>query len=146
MSERMLMSDDLVPHLERVDVFSGMSKRALRRVLKSGREVDHQAGREIAVEGMDGHAFHLILEGVAHVQVGSESRPDLGPGDYFGEISVIDNKPRSATVTAGEDGLKVFAIPGFGIHAALKSEPEMAQALLVNLCARIRKSEAASAG
>jgi CRP/FNR family transcriptional regulator, cyclic AMP receptor protein len=138
------MSDDLVSHLGRIDLFSGMSKRALRRLLESGREVTHEPGREVATEGRDGHAFHLILEGSAHVKVGSVSRPDLGPGDSFGEIAVIDNKPRSATVTAGDDGLKVFAIPAFGFRTALESEPEMAQALLVNLCARIRSIEAAS--
>ena len=57
---------------------------------------------------------------------------------------MIDNKPRSATVTAGDDGLRAFAIPAFGFRTALESEPEMAQALLVNLCARIRSIEAAS--
>jgi len=137
------MSDDLVAHLGRVDLFSGMSKRALRRVVESGREVTHAPGREVAAEGLGGHAFHLILEGVAHVQVGSESRSDLGPGDYFGEISVIDNKPRSATVTAGPDGLRIFAIPSLGFRTALEKEPEMALALMVNLCSRIRRIEAA---
>ena len=140
------MSDDLVAHLKRVDLFSGMSKRALRRILDSGREVTHAPGREVAAEGLGGHAFHLILEGAAQVKVGGVGRPDLGPGDYFGEISVIDNKPRSATVTAGDDGLKVFAIPALGFRTALEKEPEMAQALMVNLCARIRRIEAADSG
>ena len=97
------------------------------------------------MEGLGGSAFHLILEGAARIKVGDVSRPDLGPGDYFGEISMIDNKPRSATVTAGDDGLRVFAIPAFGFREALKKEPEMAHALLVNLCARIRRIEAKSA-
>jgi CRP/FNR family cyclic AMP-dependent transcriptional regulator len=140
------MSDDLVARLERVDLFSGISKRALKRILEGGREVTHTPGREIAVEGLGGSGFHLILEGTARIKVGDVSRPDLGPGDYFGEISMIDNKPRSATVTAGDEGLRVFAIPAFGFREALKKEPEMAHALLVNLCARIRKIEATSAG
>jgi CRP-like cAMP-binding protein len=138
------MSDDMIARLGRVDLFAGLSKRALRRIADSGREVTHAPGHEVAAEGLGGHALHLILEGTAHVTVGGAARPDLGPGEYFGEISVIDGKPRSATVTAGPQGLRALAIPGVGFRATLAKEPEMAQALLVNLCARIRRIETAA--
>ena len=140
------MSDELVTRLGRVDLFSGVSKRALRRMYDAGREVSHGSGHTVAAEGLGASAFHLILEGSAQVRVGTVNRPELGPGDYFGEISVLDGRPRSATITAGENGLKAFAIPAVGFRTALDKEPEMARTLMVNLCSRIRSIEAASAG
>ena len=112
----------------------------------SGRVVAHGSGHTVAAEGLGASAFHLILEGSAQVRVGTVNRPELGPGDYFGEISVVDGRPRSATITAGENGLKAFAIQAVGFRTALDKEPEMAHALMVNLCSRIRSIEAASAG
>jgi CRP/FNR family cyclic AMP-dependent transcriptional regulator len=138
------MADEVVNWLAQVPLFSGIPKRALKRLAESGREVDHAPGHEVAVEGLAGYGFHLILRGSAHVDVRGAHRPDLGPGDYFGEISLIDGKPRSATVTAGNDGLKAYAIPSFGFQTVLKEEPGMAQALLVNLCARVRRIESDS--
>lgn len=140
------MSEDLVSRLRGVDLFEGFSKRALQQLVRSGREVEHRPGHEVAIEGGSGYAFHLVLDGSAHVDVAGAGRPDMHAGDYFGEISLIDGKPRSATVKAGDDGLRAFAISGFEFTRLLGEQPELTKALLVNLCARIRSIEAAQQG
>src|SRR3989442_12547357 len=94
---------DPVEMLAEVDLFSGVSKKDLRRIRAAGKEVTFSAGRTIVEQGDTGVAFHLILEGKAKVDVHGRGRRGLGPGDYFGEISLIDRGPRSATVTADND-------------------------------------------
>src|SRR5262245_49625684 len=89
--------------LSKTDLFGSLSKRSLNKIAASARVLHHPAGSEIAEEGEKGVGFHLITSGTASVTVHGTSRPELGPGDYFGEISLIDGKPRSATVTATSD-------------------------------------------
>ena len=96
--------------LSKIDLFSGLSGRQLKKVIGRAREVDHEAGREIAHEGLGGLAFHLVLDGEVAVSIGGTEVRRLHPGDYFGEISMIDGKPRSATVTVTEP-TRTLAIP-----------------------------------
>jgi CRP/FNR family cyclic AMP-dependent transcriptional regulator len=136
------MADDLVERLASVDLFAGFSRKSLLKLSRSGREVQHRPGHEVASEGRGAAGFHLILEGRGHVEVGGVARRDLGPGEHFGEISLVDGKPRSATVRAGDDGLRTFAIPVWEFRALLDEQPELTRALLDNLCTRIRSVEA----
>jgi CRP/FNR family cyclic AMP-dependent transcriptional regulator len=129
-----------VKMLARVDIFSGMSERHLKKLASMVRETTHPAGREVASEGQGGLAFHLITSGTADVTMRGEGVRRLGPGDYFGEISMIDGKPRSATVTAVEE-LRTVAVPHIVFEDLVSSEPEFAHGLLKVLCARIREIE-----
>jgi CRP-like cAMP-binding protein len=74
------------------------------------------------------------------VNVGGRYRTSLGPGDYFGEIALIDGGPRSATVTAASD-LETLSMASFNLRALLKEQPQVAFKLLVQLCQRLRSSE-----
>jgi CRP/FNR family cyclic AMP-dependent transcriptional regulator len=127
--------------LASVDLFSGLSNRQLRKLLDRAREVRHESGHEIATEGQGALAFHLLLDG--HVRVDVHGRPvrTLGAGDYFGEISMIDGKPRSATITA-TDEVTALAIPHQEFDRLVTDEPDFARALLGALCARVREAEA----
>jgi CRP/FNR family transcriptional regulator, cyclic AMP receptor protein len=127
-----------------VDLFSGLSRRDLDRIARSGRTVDHEPDKEIVTEGRDGIAFHLVLTGSADVEIGGQHRRQLGADDYFGEISLLDGKPRTATVRAGRDGLRTFAITSWDFHSLLREKPQIAQELLVTLCARLRDAEASA--
>ncbi len=69
----------------------------------------------------------------------------LGPGDYFGEISMIDGRPRSATVTALE-AMRLMAIPHQDFEAVVDADPEVARHLLKTLCARLCEAEARAFG
>jgi CRP-like cAMP-binding protein len=135
---------DADDRLAAVDLFSGLSKRQLGRLRDRAREVQHTAGQEIAREGLGALAFHLILDGHAEVTLQGRAVRTLGPGDYFGEISMIDGKPRSATITA-KDTLTTLVIPHQEFERVLADEPEFARGLLVMLCARLREAEARAA-
>ena len=132
--------------LARVDLFSSLSRRDLERIARSGREVDHKPGKEVVTQGRSGIGFHLVLDGTADLEIGGRLRKRLGAGDYFGEISLLDGKPRTATVRAGDEGLRTFGITAWEFQRLIKERPQVARALLVTLCARIRDIEAASSG
>ncbi|MHA3704735.1 cyclic nucleotide-binding domain-containing protein [Jatrophihabitans sp. YIM 134969] len=129
--------------LARVDLFAGLSPRNLKKLAAVSRETTHRPGSEVAAEGRGALAFHAIVEGAATVTVGGRQVRTLGPGDYFGEISLIDGEPRSATVTVTGDGpLHTVAIGKTPFSTLIESEPSIAKALLVRLCGRLRAVEA----
>ena len=99
----------------------------------------------MAAEGGGAQAFHLILSGQATVSHGSRTIRTLGEGDYFGEISMIDGKPRSATVTVDED-VRALAIDHGVFQSLLDAQPEFAKGLLKGLCSRLREAEARADG
>lgn len=139
-----MSAHDTEQQLASVDLFSGLSKRQLGKLRRRAREVRHTAGQEVAREGLGALALHLVLDGTATVTLQGREIRTLGPGDYFGEISMIDGKPRSATITAG-DALTTLAIPHGEFERILGDEPDFARTLLVTLCARLRESEARAA-
>jgi CRP/FNR family cyclic AMP-dependent transcriptional regulator len=132
--------EDILPA---IDIFSSLSRRQVKKLVSAGREVRSEAGKAIAEEGLGALAFHVILEGTAEVSRAGSQLRSLGPGDYFGEISMIDGKPRSATVSATSD-VTAFAIPHAQFKALLQTDSDFAAALLVALCARLREAEARS--
>lgn len=134
-------AQDLTTRLAAVPVFAGLSSRHLGKLVDSSRVTTHQAGHEIAKEGEGALALHVILDGTAEVDVHGRAKRRLGPGDYFGEISLIDGKKRSASVTAATD-LHTLAVPHLAFHKLLESEPGFAAGLLTLLCARLREAEA----
>lgn len=131
---------DLDGVLAAVPLFAGLSKRQRSTLLKGARVVQHTAGNEVAKEGEGALAMHVLLEGTAMVSVGGQDVRTLSSGDWFGEISLIDGKPRSATVTAGE-GLSTLAIRHGSFTDLVEDDPTVARGLLVALCARVRDAE-----
>ena len=132
---------DALAALRQTDLFASVGDKALKSIAAQTRAVNHPQGKEVAQEGGDGAGFHLIASGTASVTVHGEARPDLGPGDYFGEISLIDGQPRSATVTATTP-LTTYALASWNFRPILEQEPGVANALLKVLCARLRAAEA----
>src|SRR5947209_8645666 len=92
-----------VDMLAEVDLFSVLTKKEVKKIHDAGKEVNFRSGRVIVTEGETGVGFHLLLQGKAKVTVNNRLRSVLGPGDYFGEMAIIDRGPRSATVTADTD-------------------------------------------
>ena len=127
-------------HLARTDLFSGLSRRTLKKLSSRSRVVEHDTGHRIAEEGLGALAFHLVLDGAASVSHGGQRIRTLGPGDYFGEMSVIDGKPRSADVEATEP-LRTLVVPYQVFQELLDSEPTFTRALLDLLCSRLREAE-----
>jgi CRP/FNR family transcriptional regulator, cyclic AMP receptor protein len=139
-----MKSTQLEELLSRIDLFHDMSEKAVRRLVGSGREALHQDGHKVIGEGSDlAVAFHVVLEGHAIVTSVGMQRRTVGPGDYFGEISLIDGQPRSATVVA-QGTLRTFAIPRDAFQLLLDDHPEIARGLLLVLCRRLRQIEASA--
>lgn len=129
--------------LDTVPIFAGLSKRQRSRLLDASRVVEHAAGREVATEDEGALALHVILSGTVAVSMGGVDKRTLGAGDHFGEISMIDGKRRSATVTAAEP-LTTLAVPHLAFQSLLDDDPTCARELLMVLCARLREAEARS--
>ena len=127
--------------LSKLDLFTGLSRKQLKKLAERSQVVEHEAGRTIAAEGLGALAFHLILEGEATVSRGGETIRTLGADDHFGEISIIDGKPRSVTVTAASP-LRTLVVPHQVFQQLLDSEPTFARELLMLLCTRLREAEA----
>ena len=126
--------------LTAVPILAGLSKRQHARLQKGSRIVQHPAGKVVAAEGDGALALHVVLDGTATVTVSGLDKRTLSTGDYFGEISLIDGKPRSATVTATTP-LTTLAVPHLVFQSMLDDEPTCARGLLTVLCARLREAE-----
>jgi len=139
-----MQEPELARRLASVEFFSGLSEQARRRIAGHVVEMAHRPGRVLTEQGVEGAGFHLILSGSAHVDINGTRRATLKEGDSFGEISLIDGQPRSATVTAGEDGLRTATISPLAF-APLLEDPEVSHGLLKVVTARLRASEARNA-
>jgi CRP-like cAMP-binding protein len=123
--------------LSRVPLFSGVAKSTLRRIAGLGRETVHSPGDVIVREGTTAHGLHLIVEGTATVRIGGRVMSRLGPGDFFGEIALLDKGTRSATVSA-DTKVSTFAVDGTALRGLVESDGKLAYHLLVHLAGKVR--------
>jgi CRP/FNR family transcriptional regulator, cyclic AMP receptor protein len=131
---------DLVESLKGVSLFSGVRDKELGRLAKVMRESRFNEGEAITTEGRSGVGFFLIEEGNATVGLRGEIVRTLGPGDHFGEIALIDEGPRSATVTATTD-LRCRGLAAWEFKSFVQEHPEVAWPLLETLASRLRDAE-----
>jgi CRP/FNR family transcriptional regulator, cyclic AMP receptor protein len=139
-----MAEQELVAALGKVPLFSALSEKDLKRVAGSFSERTVPAGQEIVIEGRGGVGFFVIGSGEASVTKDGEEVRTLGPGDYFGEMALIDKRERSATVVAGTD-LQCYGMTAWSFRPVVESHGEIAWALLETLVARLREAETSSA-
>ena len=131
---------DVVQSLKGVPLFTGVRDRELKRLANVMRESGFNEGEVITTEGRSGIGFFVIEEGNATVSVRGDIVRTLGPGDHFGEIALIDEGPRSATVTATTD-LRCRGMAAWEFRSFVQEHPEVAWPLLQTLAARLRDAE-----
>jgi len=137
--------DEKMKRLEEVSLLEGCSQRQLRAVARIAEVIEVPAGTVLARAGHTGDEFFLILDGSARVDVSPRKRAKLKPGDYFGEMSLLDGGPRSATVTA-DTPLRLLVIKRRGFATLLREAPDLIQSLLATLSRRVRQAEQALSG
>ena len=139
---------DIVEMLERTPIFSELTKRDLNALAQTARRRRYAAGEVIIKEGRDAIGCFIVASGEVEVVKGLDS-PDqevlatLSPGDFFGEMAIIDDGPRSATVRAIKD-TECIAITRWDFMAEVRTHPDIAIQMLPVLVKRIRAAEGES--
>ena len=136
----MTQRDPAIERLRQIPLFSACSADELELVAARTTQVHVAAGDVLAREGQTGREFVVIVEGTAAVSKGGRSIATLGPGDFFGEIALLDNGPRTATVTAESD--LVAEVSSQREFAELvEGAPSLARKLLVGVAQRLRAAD-----
>ncbi len=126
-------------HLADVPLFSSCSNRELQKIARAADEITVDEGREIVTQGATGHEAFVVIDGTARVVRNDQEIATMGPGDYFGELALLDGGPRTASVVATSPmtllvlGQREFAglideVPGLA-HKILTSLAQVVRAL-----------------
>lgn len=126
-----------IESLRRVPLFADLDRRELAEVARLFKQRRFPAGETVMKEGLGGAAFFLIDSGEATVSIGGKERTRLGPGEFFGEIALIDEGARTATVTASTD-LVCYGLTLWEFRPLVRSNGEIGWKLLQTLAARFR--------
>ena len=125
--------------LKRVPLFADCSRRELEQIAQLADEIDLREGKELTHLGGAGREFFVLLEGEADVSQDGRSINTLGAGDFFGEIALVEDVPRTATVTATTP-VRVLVITDRAFRQLLEKHPELQRKVLVALAQRVKPS------
>jgi CRP/FNR family transcriptional regulator, cyclic AMP receptor protein len=128
-----------------VPLFAGLAKRHLRHIAGLTEEEQFPEGTSLAEEGKPGDSFYVLLEGEAKVVRGGRRIDRLIPGDFFGEIALIDGGPRTATVVATTP-VSTLTISRKRFRKMLEEDPSIVLAMLEELAKRLRNNERSAIG
>ena len=137
------MAGPSVELLQKIPLFADLEPKELEQLGGSFKERTFQAGDTVASEGESGAGFFVIESGEAVVKVGAEEVRRLGPGDYFGDIALIDMGSRTATVTAESD-LHCYGLTFWDFRPLVESDARIAWPLLQAMAKRLREAESAT--
>jgi len=133
---RLFSQDTKVEGLKGVPLFEGLSHKELVQLERVCEDLEVEPGKVLCQEGEVGHEFFVIVDGT--VQVTRQGRPvaTLGGGDFLGEIALVTELPRTATVTA-ETPVRLFVLTGREFHAVLDQNPKVERKVLRTLARRL---------
>ena len=137
----MAKKDSKLEQLSRVRLFAACSKKDLGLIGRASDEVTVPAGKVLAEEGAPGHEFYFILDGTAAVKHGNRKIATLGPGQYFGELALLDRAPRNATVVS-ETPMTLLVLGQREFSGILDEVPALSHKLLAAMAARLREADA----
>ena len=135
------MADTPTDLLQNVPLFSDMKGKDLKRLGQAMHEKRVGAGEAITEEGKKGVGFFVIESGTARVTVNGEEKRTLGPGDYFGEIGLVADMDRTATITA-ETELRCFGMTSWDFRPLVESNASIAWKMLQVMAQRLKEAEA----
>ena len=137
----MTRRDTFTAHLAQVSLFSACSKKDLSLVARRAEDVRVDAGKVLVSEGATGAEFFVILEGAAKVARHGREVATLGPGDFFGDLALLDRAPRNATVTATTP-MELVVLGQREFAGLIDEVPGFAHKLLAGLARRLRAYDA----
>jgi CRP/FNR family cyclic AMP-dependent transcriptional regulator len=126
--------------LKQVPLFERLNDKQLKTLASEFTDRSFEAGQELTAEGQGAAGFFVIETGEAKVTVDGADRRTLGPGDYFGEIALIDGGLRTATITAVSDG-RAHGLTPWLFRPLLEANAAIAWPLLEAMAARVRELE-----
>ena len=130
--------DTVLARLAEIGIFAGCTKKELQEIVRLTTEITVPAGRVLTTEGEYGSEFAIVLEGTAEVTQKGKVVNQLAPGSHYGEMALLDDGPRTATITAtSEMSLAVVARNEFG--QLVEDVPALARAVMRGLAKRIRE-------
>jgi CRP/FNR family cyclic AMP-dependent transcriptional regulator len=128
-----------VEQLQKVRLFADLDQRELQSLASSFKERIFDEASTVVGEGSGGVGFFIIDSGEATVTVGGEDRAKLGPGDYFGELALIDEGTRTATITADTE-LRCYGLTSWEFRPLVESNAQIAWKLLQSLSKQLREA------
>jgi CRP-like cAMP-binding protein len=132
-------SEAVITMLEKNPLWAGLNTKDLQAIIKVSEERKFETGDIILGKGEGGVGFYLIMDGSVEVKTDSKILAKLGPGQFFGEMSVIDNQPRSADVIAAEPS-RCFIVSEWSFKALISENPRIALKMLQELVRRLREA------
>jgi len=123
----------------RFPLFSGIPKRRLRKLVEQATFAEYSRGDSVIMKGGRADSLYVILGGSAKAR-GKQASRALGIGDYFGELGILDDAPRSATVVATEE-LHVMRLPRESFLRLAQDDPAVSLRMLTNLGSQFRRLE-----
>lgn len=136
-----LTSEEKRARLETVPLFRDCSSEVLDRLSQSTSEFEFAADAPIVQQGQVGNGLYIVVSGGVRIVAGTEELARFGPGDFFGELSVIDQQPRSASAYADGDTV-CLALASWDLMDLLERDPHLAINLLRELAGRLRRADA----
>jgi CRP/FNR family transcriptional regulator, cyclic AMP receptor protein len=133
---RLFSQDTKVEALKRAPLFEGLSKKHLTQLARVSEDMEIPAGTVLCKEGELGHEFFVIVEGETQVTKNGRKVAMRGGGDFIGEIALVEEIPRTATVTAKSD-LRVFVLTSKDFHYLLDQNPKVQGKVLRALARRV---------
>src|SRR5208337_190873 len=132
--------DALIEMLQKTPLWSGLTKQDLKLIAKLSQERKFESGHAIVTKGEAGIGFYLILEGAVEVRSDGKTFSKLGPGQFFGEMSIIDNQPRSADVVATEAS-RVLILSAWSFKTLISDNPKIALKMMQEFVRRLRTTD-----
>lgn len=126
--------------LGKVPLFNGCPTPVIDELADTAAEFSFNNGQVIAQQGQVGNGLYIVVSGIARIVQGSDELARLGPGDFFGELSVIDQQPRTASAYA-EGPTVCLALASWDLMAMLEKDPKLAMNLLRELARRLRSTD-----